>query len=53
MMKEVIVSGIVGTVIATIGIAPALIIALVVYIGLRLMKTAHAPPPATTEVTSL
>jgi hypothetical protein len=53
MMKEVIVSGITGTVSATTGIAPALIAALLVYVSLRLVKTALTPPPATPPVTSL
>ena len=53
MMKEVIVSGITGTVFATTGIALALIAALLVYISLRLVKTALIPPPATPPVTSL
>jgi hypothetical protein len=53
MMKELIVSGITGIVFATIGTAPALIVALLVYISLRLVKTALTPPPATPPETSL
>jgi len=53
MMKEVIVSGITGTVSATTGIAQALTAALSVYISLRLVKTALTPPPATLPEESL
>ncbi len=53
MMKELIVSGITGIVFATIGTAPALIVALLVYISLRLVKTALTPPLATPPETSL
>jgi uncharacterized membrane protein YciS (DUF1049 family) len=47
MSEETIISGILGTVFATTGVALPVIVALIAYIGIRLKNVALTPPAAT------